>query len=289
MTFAAVVVLHDSEPELRTLLGSLDGPPQLIVVDNGSRDGGADLARAHGAEVIELPGNPGFGAACNTGLERVTEEITVLLNPDVELLDDTALPRLAAHARGGGLHAPRLLSTDGSVQRSAHAVPGTIGSLAPALLPSPLLPVQAEPHRTERPRTVGWAIAACLAARTDTLRALGPFDPSVHLFAEDLELCLRARARGISTVLHPEIVLRHAGGHSTHRDGEPYELIARRRREAIERTLGRRARRIDDIAQALTFATRAIGHTLLGGDARRPAAQLRALMSETRANPGLGD
>ena len=46
MTFTAVVVLHDSEPELRALLASierhLDVPPQLVVVDSGSRDGGAD-------------------------------------------------------------------------------------------------------------------------------------------------------------------------------------------------------------------------------------------------------
>ena len=32
--------------------------PQLVVVDTGSRDGGAALARAHGAEVVELPGQP---------------------------------------------------------------------------------------------------------------------------------------------------------------------------------------------------------------------------------------
>ena len=73
MTFTAVVVLHDSEPELRALLASverhLDEPPQLVVVDSGSRDGGADVARAHGAEVVELPDNPGFGAATNAGLE----------------------------------------------------------------------------------------------------------------------------------------------------------------------------------------------------------------------------
>jgi len=285
VTFTAVVVLHDSEPELRLLLDSLSrhlaDPPQLVVVDSGSSDGGAALARERGAEVIELPGNPGFGAACNAGLARARHDVTVLLNPDCELVDGS-LAGLAALARAypNALHAPRLLEGDGSVQRSAHPLPGTPGGLLGAVVHPPLLPralrERAEPHRATTARTVGWAIAACLAAATATLRRLGPFDPAVHLFAEDMELCLRARAAGIPTVLHPQLKLRHAGGHATLRAGEPYELLAARRREAVAGTLGQRALALDDLAQALTFATRTAGHALLGGDAARPRAQLAA-------------
>ena len=134
--------------------------------------------------------------------------MTVLLNPDTELVDDS-VHELAALARiqPRALHAPRLLEPDGSVQRSAHPLPGTVGALLPALVHPPLLPralrERAEPYRSERSRTVGWAIAACLAADTALLRELGPFDPSIHLLAEDMELGLRARARGVPTVLHP--------------------------------------------------------------------------------------
>jgi GT2 family glycosyltransferase len=285
VSFTIVTVLHDSAPELRVMLASIErhlpAAPQVVAVDNGSRDGGAALARANGAEVIELPANPGYGAGCNAGLERARHPVTVLLNPDTELLDGS-LARLAAIAAAHpGLHAPRLLDADGSIQRSAHPLPGTVGALLPALVHPPLLPralrERVEPHRAGTARTVGWAIGACLAARTATLRELGPFDPAVHLFAEDLELCLRARGRGVPTVLHPQLVLRHAGGHATGRDGEPFEAIARRRREAIRWSLGRRARRLDDVAQALTFATRAGAHALGGGDATRPRRQLAAL------------
>ena len=98
VSFAVVVVLHDSAGPLRALLDSLPllpEPPQLIVVDTGSRDDGAALARAAGAEVVELGANPGFGAANNAGVERARHEVTVLLNPDCELLDGS-LARLAA-------------------------------------------------------------------------------------------------------------------------------------------------------------------------------------------------
>ena len=288
MTFTAIVVLHDSGPELERLLGSLHHlpeRPQLVVVDSGSSDDGPRLAREAGAEVLELPGNPGFGAANNAGLARARHDVTVLLNPDTELVDASVhelarLARIHPHA----LHAPRLLEADGAVQRSAHPLPGTVGALLPALVHPPLLPRalrdRAEPYRAERARTVGWAIAACLAAATATLRRLGPFDPAVHLFAEDMELGLRARAEGIPTVLHPSLTLRHTGGHAVHRHGEPHELLARRRREAIERTLGRRARALDDAAQALTFASRIAARAALRRDAGRERAQLAALLGQ---------
>jgi N-acetylglucosaminyl-diphospho-decaprenol L-rhamnosyltransferase len=284
--FTAVVVLHDSATELRDLLRSLRehlaAAPQLVVVDTGSRDDGPGVARAAGAEVVELPGNPGFGAANNAGLARATSDVTVLLNPDCEAIDDSPA-RLAALARAHprALHVPRLLNADGTLQRSAHPLPGTPGALLGGLVHPPLLPrplrERVEPHRSERARTVGWAIAACVAAPTALLRELGPFDPGVHLFAEDMELGLRARARGIPTVLHPQLRVRHTGGHSIHRAGEPLDAIARRRRDAVLATLGPRALALDDAAQALTFATRTAGHALLGGDARRPREQLRAL------------
>ena len=289
--FTAVVVLHDSEPELAALLDSLDRHlqqrPQLVVVDTGSRDGGPELARRRGAEVVELPDNPGFGAANNAGLARAGHDVTVLLNPDTELVDDS-LQELAHLARThpDALHVPRLLEPDGSVQRSAHPLPGTLGAFLPALVHPPLLPRElrerAEPYRAEHARTVGWAIAACLAAGTDTLRRLGPFDPAVHLFAEDMELGLRARAAGVPTVLHPRLRLRHLGGHAVMRGGEPFELLARRRRDAVGRTLGARARALDDAAQALTFATRIAARAALGRDSHRERAQLAALRRARR-------
>ena len=294
MTFTAVVVLHDSEAELRALLDSIDAHladrPQLVVVDSGSRDGGPDLAAERGAEVVALAGNPGFGAACNAGLERARRDVIVLLNPDCELMDGS-LQALAAFARAHpqALHAPRLLNADGSIQRSAHPLPGTPGSLLPALVHPPLLPravrERVEPYRAAGARTVGWAIAACLAGATATLRRLGPFDPAVHLFGEDMELGLRARAAGIPTVLHPLLRIRHAGGHATLRGGEPFAVVARRRREAISATLGGRALVVDDVGQALTFATRAAGHAVTGGDAARPRAQLAALARAVWGQP----
>jgi GT2 family glycosyltransferase len=281
VAFSIVTVLHQSAPELPRLLRSIDAHlhprPQIVAVDSGSTDGGPELARAAGAEVILLDGNPGFGAATNAGVQRAAHEVTALLNPDCEL-PDGGLAELATRAAAAdALLVPRLLDPDGSPQRSAHPLPGRPASLLRAGLPGPLLP---QPHRARRARTVGWAIAACLVARTDLLRRLGPFDPGAFLFYEDLDLCLRARAAGVRTVLHPDVRVRHLGGRSTQRafGGEPFEVQARRRRAVIAARLGRRALLTDDAAQALTFGLRAAA----GRDRDRNVAALNALRAARR-------
>ena len=284
--FSIVVVLHDSAgplPALLASLGRLPSPPQLIVVDTASSDEGPALARAAGAEVVVLGDNPGFGAANNVGLERAEHPVTVLLNPDCELLDGS-LALLAARAAGGELLVPRLLNPDGSIQRSAYPLPGTVGALLPAIVHPPILPEplleRVEPFRSERARSVGWAIAACVAASTETLRRLGPFDPGQFMFYEDMDLCLRARAAGIPTVFEPAVSIRHVGGHSTRPvyDGDPHDLLAQRRREVVGANRGSTALALDDLAQALTFGTRAAGRLVLGRDADRERAQLSAVL-----------
>ncbi len=289
--FAIVTVIHNSRDELDTLLDSverhLDPRPRVIVVDSGSSDGGAALARERGAELRDLGGNLGFGAGSNAGLEQVREPVTALVNPDVELLDD-GLARLASEAAGReALVAPRLLNADGSVQDSAHPLPGTAEALVPALLPRPLLPAglrrRYEPWRSEEPREVGWAIAACLVARTELLRRLGPFDPSAFLFYEDMELGLRARRAGVPTLLVPDVRLRHLGGSSTDRSLGPQtlDLQAKRRREVMAKQ-GRTALALDDAAELVTHGLRAIGRTTVRRDPQPARRRLRALLRAWR-------
>jgi N-acetylglucosaminyl-diphospho-decaprenol L-rhamnosyltransferase len=289
--FAIVTVIHDSAPDLARLLDSverhLDPAPPVVVVDSGSADEGADLARRRGARLIALDGNRGFGAGCNAGLELVEEPVTALVNPDVELLDGGLAALAADAARADALLAPRLLNADGSVQDSAHPPPGRLEGLVPALLPRPLLPGRLreryEPWRSDSPRPVGWAVAACLIARTDLLRRLGPFDPDAFLFYEDMELCLRARRVGAPTLLQPGVALRHRGGASVGpalgRGDLP--LRARRRREVMARE-GRVALLLDDIAEAATYASRAVARRLTGRGGQIEAARLRALREAWR-------
>ena len=60
-----------------------------------------------------------------------------------------------------------------------------------------------EPYRLERPAQVAWLTGACLAGPTEVLAELGPFDPELHLYGEDVDLGLRAGAAGIPVWFDP--------------------------------------------------------------------------------------
>jgi N-acetylglucosaminyl-diphospho-decaprenol L-rhamnosyltransferase len=268
MSFSICIVTHNSSRELGRLFDSIDEHlsehPQIICADSGSTDDSASVARERGAEVIVMEGNPGFGAANNAALKLASEPVTVLLNPDCYLID-SGLVRLASSAAAlRALLVPRLLNEDGSIQDSAHPLPGGMDGYLAALTVPRLLPQRlrdrVQPFRSGRQREVGWAIAACIAAQTKLLLELGPFNADDFLFAEDLDLCLRARSLAIPTVFDPSVALAHSGGHATSSMSDParLELQAGRRREVIKRQLGAGALATDDRTQALTFKVRAL-------------------------------
>jgi N-acetylglucosaminyl-diphospho-decaprenol L-rhamnosyltransferase len=285
---ALVTVLHDSEQDLRALLASLDRHlPQahLIAVDSGSADGGAGAGAARdwrgNSTVVELTENVGFGRATNAGVAAATEPVTIVLNPDVELLD-SSLAELAAQAAGHPhrILAPLVLLPDGSRQDSVHAEPAAAPELVRAAVPPPAGGRRPYPFLANEPRRVGWAVGCCLAARTDTLKRLGPFDERAFLYAEDLDLGLRAADAEVETWFWPQARVLHKRAHSTAQafGGEPFELLAGRRRSVVEERRGTGARRRDDVLQAATFANRALLKALLRRPSTRERRQLKALV-----------
>lgn len=282
-SLALVTVTHNSAATLPALLHSaavhLPGA-RVVVVDCASSDGTLSLAGS--ATTIALNENVGFGRGCNIGVAAVDELVTVLVNPDVELLDDS-LSRLAAEAmrrdRPERLLAPRVLYPDGSRQDSVHPLPTSRADLVRSLLPPAVVLGAATPWRARRPRRVGWAVGCALAARTETLRRLGPFDEQIFLYGEDLDLALRAGVAGVQTWFWPQARVLHRRHHATAEafGGEAFGLLAQTRHDVVARRLGPRRARVDHAAQALTFSSRVIAKRLLGRPAERERRQLQAL------------
>ena len=285
-----VTVTHNSASALEVLIESvrrhLPGA-QLTVVDCASGDDSVAVAADRpSVQTIALDENLGFGRACNRGVRKARRPVTALLNPDVELVDDSLL-ELAAEAlrldRPDRLLAPLVLNRDGSRQQTAHPAPTSPPDRLAALLPPALLPGRAgaalAPWRATAPRPVGWAVGAALVARTDILRRLGPFDEAIFMYGEDTELGLRAAEQGVATWFWPGARVLHSGAHSTETafGGEPFGLLARGRHDAVAKRLGERRARADDRVQAMTFASRIALKRALGRPADRERRQLSAL------------
>jgi glycosyltransferase involved in cell wall biosynthesis len=150
---------------------------RAIVVDNGSRDGSADIARSHGATVVEEP-RPGFGAACHAGLLHATSSVVCFMDADASL-DPQQLPLVVEPVRTGAAD----IALGRRVAESHRAWPPH-ARVANALL-----------ARRIRART-GWPLrdlGPMRAARRDTLLALGLVD---RRFGYPLEMVLRAAAAG---------------------------------------------------------------------------------------------
>jgi len=296
-----VTVTHDSEEDLSRLLASVERhlpAAQVVVVDSGSSDGSLEVARAWegDAAVIDLGANEGYGRGSNRGVAAVGpgRDVTVIANPDVELLD-SSLEELARELRRPGaperLLAPLVLRPDGRRQDSAQPAPATPSQLVRALVPPAALPGplrrRVEPFRSGRPARAAWAVGCCVAARTSTLQALGPFDERAFLYAEDMELGLRAAEQGVETWFWPAARVLHREAHSSARafGGEPHRLLAERRRAVVAQRLGTRRAAFDDRLQIATFANRIALRRLLGRDAARERAQLAAIRAARRAGP----
>jgi GT2 family glycosyltransferase len=292
---SVVVVTWQCAGELAGLIRSMTAQlpaeaVQLVVIDNASDDDPEAAAATWPGETTfrRLPSNAGYGAAANVGVTLASHDATVLINPDARLLDP-GLPALAREAlRLNALVGPRVLRGDGSLEPSASGPPVGAWPWVMAVLPGPVLPRAARrmtaPWRLADATRVAWLSASCVAAPTGLLRRLGPFDPQLELYAEDLDLCLRAEAAGIERWFRPDLCsVSHAGQASSSRRyaDAGAAVAARNRRAVIRRAYGETRERRGWRAHRLGLGLRLAVKRLL----RRPADDVRVPLAGTAAAP----
>ncbi|NLU78470.1 glycosyltransferase family 2 protein [Micromonospora sp. HNM0581] len=99
-----VLPCRNEAPALPGLLTRIPAGYRAIVVDNGSNDGTAEVAHAHGAEVISVA-EPGYGAAVHAGVLAAAPADGVVCVMDADgSFDPAQLPALADHVRTGQVH-----------------------------------------------------------------------------------------------------------------------------------------------------------------------------------------
>jgi GT2 family glycosyltransferase len=202
---------------LATCLAALAAQPrradEVIVVDNGSRDGSPEyLSDEHpGVRVISLSDNTGFAHAANLGLHAAAGESVALVNTDVELAPDwlaRTAAALAAHPRAAAvackmlsLQDPRIVDDAGDVLRR-DGVCEQRGRFGP------------DDGRWDTPGEVFGACAGAALYRRAAVLDVGGFHEPYYAYLEDVDLSLRLRLAGWTCRYEPVVALHAAQGSS---------------------------------------------------------------------------
>jgi len=237
---AAVVVSWNTAESLAVGLRSLlaEGLAPVIVVDNASADGSAEVAERLGApvRVLRTGANLGFGSAANRGLALVDTSLVLVANADVEVRPGS-VARLVQRIRADerlGVVGPRLVDPDGATYPSARRFPGWIDGIAHALVARwwPTNPFTRRYHADGNPGAeVDWVSGACFLARTDALSAVGGFDEGYFLYFEDVDLCWRLRRAGWAVGYEREAVVVH--GHARATSQRPLRSVVEHHRSLL--------------------------------------------------------
>jgi N-acetylglucosaminyl-diphospho-decaprenol L-rhamnosyltransferase len=217
-----IVVSWNSAAHLAATLEALPAWCRVIVVDNASVDASVELARAHGAEVIELPENIGFPAGVNRGLREVIRPTVMLLNPDL-VIGPTAIERCLDalwEDAGIGLVGPATTTADGEPEPSAARRDRTASQVlieSVGLVHISRRLDRQMVHDRSMSRDVDAVNGACMLMRTALLRSLGGMDTAVFMYLEDMDLCRRVRDAGYRVRFIADAPATHLGGASTAR------------------------------------------------------------------------
>lgn len=216
---SVIIVNLNGADHLRVCLPSLLSqsfqPMEIIVVDNGSSDGSAQVVRSNGVCWLPLEGNFGLAPALNRGAAVAKGDLMLFVNNDMRF-DPEFIAKLAEPLERddqifatdgmqfnwdgtGRVHlAARLAKISNRENHSSEVVPG-------------LYFYQQESAENS---LVFMASAACMMVRKGSFEDLRGFDDRLPLGYEDVEICWRAWIRGLKTLFVPSAICWHRVGGS---------------------------------------------------------------------------
>ena len=167
---------------LHSAAGAAGEPYELIVVDDGSTDRTAEIAAAHGAQVVGVHVRQ-IGAARNAGARVATGDLLVFVDADTLVPPDVLVAAVAAFragAVGGGAGATQD-SNDPSWGPAVFAVAGWLM------------------------RTAGWAAGCFMFVSAEVFRRVGGFDER-YFASEEIHLSRAVKKHGRFVILRARVI-----------------------------------------------------------------------------------
>lgn len=239
-TVSLIVPTRDQLPLLQRCIDSLlkhAARPglEIIIADNDSARPETHayfrrIAR-HGVRVVPVPGGFNFSRINNQAVAAARGEIIGLVNNDIEAVHAGWLDEMLGHlaAPGVGAVGAKLMWPNGMVQHGGVVL--GVGDVA-GHYGNHLAEADPGDHaRNQLAQQVSAVTAACLLVRKADYLALGRLDEAMFPVAfNDVDFCLRLRARGAAIVWTPWARLVHAESASRGQDDAPHKR-ARAQRE----------------------------------------------------------
>jgi GT2 family glycosyltransferase len=203
-----------------------DGPYEVVVVDNASRDDSVAMVRERhpAVQVIASPDNLGYAAGNNLAMRGSRARYFLVLNSDIEVHPgclQRQIEFMDAHP-AIGMVGCRLILPDGSVQPSC----ATRLTLRKYLTQQLLLDKAGLAHRlfgeywidcaaATEPMPVEQATGAAMFCRREALQQVGPMDEGYWMYCEDSDWCERFQTAGWPIWYLPSATMDHKLGGSS--------------------------------------------------------------------------
>lgn len=204
----------------RAVLASMPASSEVIVSDDGSRDGTTELLAREVPEVrvVRLETNRGFAAAANHGVAAAQGRIILLLNSDAIVEAGALQTLLSAFDEDPqlGVAGAQLLHEDGTPQWSGGRTP-TLAWMVGVVSGLGYLARFFRRRSHETTRRVDWVSGAAMAFRRVVWR---PLKDHYLFYCQDIDFCLQAKRAGWSVRIIAEARVRHWLGGTKRQDHE---------------------------------------------------------------------
>jgi GT2 family glycosyltransferase len=234
VTYKARACLRDCLRSLYEHTHTLDF--EVIVVDNGSEDGVAEMLREEYPEVrfIQNDRNTGYTLPMNQSLRAGSGRYLLQLNPDT-LIRPAALDRLVQFLEENstvGICGPKVLNKDGTLQKACRrgeprplAVISYFTGLARMFPQSKRFGEYLMTYMDEdETHPVASLSGSCMLIRREVVDQIGYLDERFFAYQEDADYCYRARQAGWGVYYLPTAQIIHFGGQGGSRV-QPYRSI----------------------------------------------------------------
>jgi hypothetical protein len=229
MDLTIIVVNWNTRELLRKCLDSIETTVrclsyEIIVVDNASTDGSADMLQQKFPTVMRIENreNRGFGAANNQALRIMTGRYALLLNSDAVLTENAVSELFDCMEKhpDAAMACGQLLNFDGSRQNSIAAFPTLLTLMTNTSLLEYLFPRRFPSKRYSHLGVVevDSGIGACLLVRKEAIDAVGMFDERYHFFFEETDWAYQMRRAGWKVLHVPTAFIYHLQGQSIGRN-----------------------------------------------------------------------